>query len=171
MRTYLVHAEYDVDYIIELFQRLPVEIHYVECGIEKVRIIEELSIRMQQMLRSQICVACGMIGNLFRFEENCGSVTAPHFNLYHRSKASRKRVHWYDQMTRDHIIPKYILKRYNISDSLNNAQTMCEKCNSDKNNRIQSRYLTPELVREMIKYNTNIFKGVAISHIMKGELL
>lgn len=69
------------------------------------------------------CVCCGRKGTHFRIQRTKNSNENYHIGL------------WSDdgiQMTKDHIIPK----SFGGADNLNNMQTMCDRCNSKKSNKI-----------------------------------
>ena len=69
------------------------------------------------------CVCCGRKGTHFRIQRTKNSNENYHIGL------------WSDdgiQMTKDHIIPK----SFGGVDNLNNMQTMCDRCNSKKSNKI-----------------------------------
>lgn len=74
------------------------------------------------------CVKCGLKGAYFWLEQDKSqSGTAWHFNLYGVLDDGTEVL-----MTKDHIIPKSKGGKNHI----NNYQTMCERCNSKKSNKI-----------------------------------
>lgn len=86
------------------------------------------SLRLQTFLTKGVqCVACGIKGSHFRKERSHPSDPRPHLNLYARVPNGVEML-----MTSDHIHPK----SRGGSDSLENRQTMCLRCNSQKADRV-----------------------------------
>lgn len=76
------------------------------------------------MTKGYKCVCCGRVGTFYALEWVCGPENRAHFNLY----ASDGTL-----MTKDHIIPK----SRGGKNRINNLQTMCEKCNIKKGNKVK----------------------------------
>ena len=122
------------------------------------------STRLQTMGRSQKCVSCGREGVVFRLERtrrwkgcekrerNPEYRTTPHFNLYAIEyipikRGSSRKQRKYILMTRDHIYPR----SRGGPDSIENSQTMCERCNSRKSDKLDIKYILQESVQKMLK--------------------
>lgn len=76
------------------------------------------------------CISCGIEGKYFALERSHGKANNPnkyHFNLYAKNKHGLEIL-----LTKDHIHPVSKGGR-NV---LSNYQTMCEKCNSRKGDKI-----------------------------------
>ena len=80
-------------------------------------------------LHGIVCVTCKITGKYF-YKERHHENDPYHFNLYGIDKKGEEIL-----MTKDHIIPKY----QNGSNSMNNYQTMCCKCNYEKGSGYQNR--------------------------------
>lgn len=115
--------------------------------------VKASSTRLECFRRNQRCATCHCLGSLFLlqhhvmgtthrtscFIENCEwcafaphkerSNDTPHLNFYHVAKRGLIL------MTQDHIMPK----SRGGSNSLENLQTMCSRCNQSKGNKIPSR--------------------------------
>ena len=73
------------------------------------------------------CVACGITAWFFAVEKhNQPGIRSFHLNLYAVSRSGVEIM-----MTQDHIIPR----SKGGGDSLDNLQTMCDRCNFSKGNR------------------------------------
>ena len=86
--------------------------------------------RMVCFTHNLTCVGCGTVGEVFLLELPRGSAI-PHFNLY-----GRRNGEWV-QMTKDHIIPK----SKGGGNHQSNLQTMCDKCNGLKADKMPTREL------------------------------
>lgn len=81
------------------------------------------SYRYEVFRQSCICVTCGLVGSMFVLERHSSQPDSnPHFNLY------GIRDNKFVLMTKDHINPKFNGGR----DRLDNFQTMCQPCNTEK---------------------------------------
>ena len=85
----------------------------VNMASERYRLFAEKGIK---------CVTCGLEGNIFALEKNPLD-TVYHFNLYAVDEGGNETL-----MTKDHIVPKSL----GGPNRLDNYQTMCTKCNSNK---------------------------------------
>jgi 5-methylcytosine-specific restriction endonuclease McrA len=74
------------------------------------------------------CVRCGVEGTVFLKDRNDPSYPW-HFNLYGKDKNGDLVL-----MTKDHILPKSKGGR----DHIDNMQTMCTICNSEKGNTVEA---------------------------------
>lgn len=103
----------------------------------KVQIADNVIVKMDSQ-RYQVffehgtdCVECGLKGAYFWLEQNKYQPgkggAAYHFNLYGVDENGNEV-----QLTKDHIIPKSKGGKNHIS----NYQTMCEKCNTAKGNKV-----------------------------------
>jgi len=170
--SYEVFAEFPIEQITPLIstnqnERVKIEGFSVRVG----------STRLQTMGRSQKCVACNREGVVFRLERtrrakglswnpksskvirNNGRERhpeykygqTPHFNLYAieyvHVKGSNRRERRYILMTRDHIYPH----SKGGPDSVDNSQTMCERCNVKKSDKVDIKYILQKPVQEMLK--------------------
>ena len=144
----IVLAEFSVDEMLPLLGHRKPKIA-IETSFKTYK-IKTSSNRLQCLKLNQVCLHCRCIGSIFRIEyqetasnrykcfiDDCpfcsygqklGQSTRcePHINLY------AKVQNGYRLMTQDHIIPK----SKGGSDSLNNLQTLCVKCNNKKGNQI-----------------------------------
>lgn len=86
--------------------------------------------RLEMFRRGQItCVKCGISGDTFHIERHKNNKVMPFsINLYAKVPGNLKG----SQMTWDHVIPKSL----GGSNSILNAQCMCEKCNGTKGNKL-----------------------------------
>lgn len=89
------------------------------------------SLRYHVFKNSQVCDSCGRVGTVMLLQ--CDKVNytedfipKAHFNLYAIDEDGT-----FVLMTKDHIVPFSVSK----NNSLNNLQTMCAYCNSDKANK------------------------------------
>ena len=76
------------------------------------------------------CVSCGIKGEYFALERSHGTANNPnkyHLNLYAKNKHGAEIL-----LTKDHIFP--VSK--GGKNEMSNYQTMCEKCNSRKGNKV-----------------------------------
>jgi len=168
--SYEVFAEFPVEQIKPLIsadenQRIKIEGFSVRVG----------STRLQTMGRSQKCVSCEREGVVFRLERTRRAKGKgrerhpeyrqnPHFNLYAIEyipvkKGSNRRQRRYILMTRDHIYPR----SKGGPDSVDNSQTMCERCNRLKSDRVEAKQITQEPVQEVLK-SIPIMFPLAITH-------
>lgn len=92
--------------------------------LDEVRRIHPQSLRIQTLLRSQVCVECGVQGTVWRLERQRANLDArqPHWNCYARVNGQLV------MMTADHIRPK----SRGGPNQLRNLQTMCWPCNLAK---------------------------------------
>lgn len=120
--------------------------------------------RLECLKRNQVCVACGLVGNIFFVQQHRAGISknhtakcfiqdcewcclrrhkiievvlsqAPHLNLYHEGKRGGLVL-----MTQDHIFPK----SRGGKDSLDNLQTMCTICNMRKGDSINAFCQSPD---------------------------
>lgn len=89
-------------------------------------LIKLSSIRLQTFKKNIKCVSCGITGTFFRKEKSHVNDKSFHLNLY--AIEDGKDV----LMTHDHIYPK----SKGGPDHIFNSQTMCYKCNQEKDNKI-----------------------------------
>lgn len=122
-------AEYPIEGILPLIGKNE-KIHLLDWD---VGIISE---RLKTFKRSLICVECGIIGSIFKLQRHHPNDT-PHLNLF--AVIDDKHI----LMTADHIIPR---SKGGRKQSFN-LQTMCHRCNEQKANIIQVKYLTPETAK------------------------
>ena len=127
----VVHGFYPLNEILPLIglNRPPLKLD-VEGKIYSIKMSGN---RLECLKRNQMCVWCGIKGNVWRLESSPPSKKKhainqlhSHFNLY---------VYYGDNftlMTQDHILPK----SRGGSDMIFNLQTMCSKCNGAKGNSI-----------------------------------
>lgn len=73
------------------------------------------------------CMKCGIEGKYFAKEKHLNDKSF-HLNLYAIDKNGEEIL-----MTKDHIIPK----SKGGADDISNYQTMCEKCNEEKGNKLE----------------------------------
>lgn len=81
--------------------------------------------------KSCTCVRCGITGTFFAKEKRINDKSY-HLNLYGYDKNGNEVL-----MTKDHILPK----SKGGEDILDNYQPMCEKCNTEKGNNLESEVL------------------------------
>jgi hypothetical protein len=82
------------------------------------------SVRFQTLLRSQVCSSCGLEGKFFSVEKHAkGEGQAYHLNMYAVITDGTEVL-----MTCDHTVARSL----GGSDTLDNATTMCTKCNVKK---------------------------------------
>lgn len=91
--------------------------------------------RLNTLKRSQVCVACGIVGTIIRLEYSARK-NQPHFNLYARDENGLVL------MTNDHIIPA----AKGGSNNPSNLQTMCLNCNNLK----QHYKLAPNHIKDLM---------------------
>lgn len=87
------------------------------------------SARLLCLKKSQVCVSCGRVGTIMsldRFRAK-SKIPSAHFNLYCKLDDGR-----YILMTKDHIIPK----SKGGKDHESNLQTMCQRCNGKKADKL-----------------------------------
>ncbi len=81
------------------------------------------SLRLLTFKKSQVCVKCGLKASYFRRESSLNE--NPHLNMYGVNEFDEEVL-----FTKDHIIPR----SKGGKDILENLQTMCSECNSEKGN-------------------------------------
>lgn len=81
--------------------------------------------RLLTLKNSQVCVECGIRGNVFVLER--ANKREPHISLYGVNDKEELIL-----MTADHIIPKSL----GGTGAMSNLQTMCKICNETKGNGI-----------------------------------
>ena len=72
------------------------------------------------------CAKCGLEASFAAIEKDITSKDKFHINVYGTRKSDGKHI----QMTKDHIYPRAL----GGLDIIENYQTLCESCNSNKNN-------------------------------------
>lgn len=92
------------------------------------KLVKITSPRYGVFKKSTHCVECGIEGKILAAEKTDPKSDKYHFNLY-AIRADGKEI----LMTKDHIVPK----SKGGPNTMNNYQTMCERCNSRKGNNIQ----------------------------------
>lgn len=94
------------------------------------------SARLRCLLRSPICVTCGLEGVMWMLQShgplNKKNESRPHLNLYADTKGGWR------MMTQDHIFPK----SKGGSNEMSNLQTMCSACNQSKADKVPDEYCT-----------------------------
>jgi hypothetical protein len=75
-----------------------------------------------------VCKICGLKASFFALEQ-CNGQTTFHLNLYGKNEFGAEVL-----FNSDHIIPK---SHCGDKSSLSNRQTLCEKCNSEKSDRLE----------------------------------
>lgn len=85
------------------------------------------SSRYRVFERQIACVSCGIRGLFFALERQLPNTEMPHFNMYGLDAKMREIL-----MTQDHIIPR----SKGGTNQMDNLQTMCERCNSKKADKI-----------------------------------
>lgn len=101
---------------------------------DRVQIADGITVKMDSQ-RYQVffkcgteCVSCGLKGRYFWLEQDKSQTgTAYHFNLYGIDADGNEVM-----LTKDHIIPK----SKGGTSSIENYQTMCDRCNEKKSNKI-----------------------------------
>lgn len=90
------------------------------------------------------CVCCGRTGAYYALEKSHGSnAKRAHFNLYSNDDVL---------MTKDHILPK----SKGGADRIENMQTMCAICNSEKGSFVPDGYV-PSEIQKRPKSNRDYF--------------
>ncbi len=82
--------------------------------------------RYRLFLKSCTCATCGIEGTYF-LKEKCDPEYPYHFNLYAINSDGNEVL-----ITKDHIVPKSLGGK----NQMNNYQTMCAECNTEKGNNI-----------------------------------
>ena len=126
MRSYIVIQRYPASLIKELIgDNIVLNGHNISL----------CDVRMKNLIRSCRCVVCERSADYFNLEYHgkFGEYSKPHLNAY----TSHGHM-----LTMDHIVPK----SSNGPTTLDNAQTMCERCNKLKKSRIIS---PKELLKEI----------------------
>lgn len=97
------------------------------------------SLRLQCFKKSTICVGCGRVGTIMSLDKFKAKSKIPsaHFNLYAEKPGGR-----FVMMTKDHIVPK---SKGGAKLWIGNLQTMCEKCNAKKADKIIVEGISLEL--------------------------
>ena len=111
---------------------------------DKIQIADGVTVKMDSQ-RYQVffergidCVCCGLKGQYFWLEQNRNQPgTAYHFNLYGVYDDGNEV-----QLTKDHIIPK----SKGGKNYIDNYQTMCDRCNMDKADKIAQVYTMSNIV-------------------------
>lgn len=112
--------KYSIDEILSLVDKEQIEPDKIKRLGNGARLH---SLRLIVFKRSQTCVSCGLEAKYFRRESFLDE--NPHLNMYGENDLGEEVL-----FTKDHIVPK----SKGGSDSLNNLQTMCTKCNGEKGN-------------------------------------
>lgn len=123
-------------------------LHPVRFGISPLRLgavsLKTSSLRLKTFAsRGVVCASCGLEGSFFAVERNYSHRHEPfdekpfHLNLWALTENDEEVL-----MTHDHIIARVL----GGSDSIENTQTMCEKCNSKKSTK-ENKLIT--LMREL----------------------
>lgn len=109
------------------------EVHHIGTLEEVLQQLPYASNRLKTILTSQVCVECGVVGSLWRFER---------MKRQNHSKAHSGGWHWnlyavrpdggLTMMTSDHIVAK----SRGGGNGMENRQTMCAPCNSRKGNKL-----------------------------------
>ena len=87
------------------------------------------------------CVCCGRTGAYYALEKSHGSnAKRAHFNLYSNDDVL---------MTKDHILPK----SKGGADRIENMQTMCAICNSEKGSFVPDGYVPSEIQKKLKRVN------------------
>jgi hypothetical protein len=124
-------ATYTVPFIIPFILDIPSRVgkaHKILFGDIPVNLAND---RLKTFLHSgTTCVACGLEGEFFALERFCDGDDY-HLNMY--GKKDGKEV----LFTKDHIVPR----SKGGPSHLDNYQTMCAHCNSEKGNGIEPIYL------------------------------
>ena len=81
--------------------------------------------RLEVFRDNRVCVNCGLEGNLFAIQIS-GRMGCWHINMWHKSSKNEMLF------TLDHVLPK----SKGGNDDISNLQTMCSKCNQEKDNKI-----------------------------------
>lgn len=122
MAPILRKATYPVDEILELIKAPNGR---VQLDGDSVRVT---GVRLKSFaVHGTVCVVCGLEGAFFAKEKGSVSDTRFHLNLYALDKDGREVL-----MTRDHVMPK----SKGGSESINNMQTMCARCNGKKGDKL-----------------------------------
>ena len=124
-QEYVVLAEYGAEEILSTTGFDSPSRTFVIDGIECV--VKMRSLRYAAFKKSPACARCGIIGTVMRLEHDRGcDPRRPHFNLYARTDDGLVL------MTKDHIMPRSA----GGTDFPDNLQTMCVRCNHEKDDRI-----------------------------------
>ena len=93
------------------------------------------------------CVCCGRTGTYYALEKSVGSnQNRAHFNLYSDDDVL---------MTKDHILPK----SKGGMDCIDNMQTMCTICNSNKGNSVPDGYVPSDVKKNKQSNRCYIWYG------------
>ena len=117
----------------------------IQLGEDSVKIN---SLRLKTFARSNVCVKCGLKGNVFAKCRHGGEKGsgAWHINLYSEPVKGKGLV----LFTKDHILAR----SEGGKDTIDNMQTMCETCNSAKGSMDNDLFMKIpiELVNELKSY-------------------
>lgn len=89
-------------------------------------VVKTCSLRLKVFQRSLQCIACGILGCVFKLQKQANRNESPHLNLYGLKKTD-VGDEWV-LITKDHIRPR----SKGGKDRLDNLQTMCIICNEKK---------------------------------------
>lgn len=93
------------------------------------------------------CVCCGRTGSYYALEKSVNSnQNRAHFNLYSDDDVL---------MTKDHILPR----SKGGMDCIDNMQTMCTICNSNKGNSVQDGYVPSDVQKKKKNNRCYIWYG------------
>jgi 5-methylcytosine-specific restriction endonuclease McrA len=126
---------YSLEKIFSILSRLNFQGHFKLDGDR----MKASSLRYKTFVKNLECVNCGIKGVYFA-KERTSPKDPYHLNLYGIAPNGSERL-----MTKDHIFPKSL----GGTDDLDNLQTMCERCNTKKGNKIvkQNNKKEKELVK------------------------
>jgi len=120
LNEYHVIAEFTVEEILNLIDPKNTDRTRIKYKGFEFRIS---SLRLRTFKKHGVkCACCGKEGIIFRLQNSGNS------NFYHLGLWTADNI----QMTKDHVIPK----SKGGKDRLDNMQTLCQKCNNKKANKI-----------------------------------
>lgn len=139
-RTYSIHPVEEILPILQEIRAQKETAQHVESvrtlGARKIR-VKLGSTRLMTYTKSLMCALCG------EFKIECFVVQknslGPHLNPYGSNASGHIRM-----FTSDHIIPK----ARGGPDSLENRQPACEKCNTNKRDRLPGEVMSPNELAE-----------------------